>query len=65
MPACQIVQIAHDDTYRWKWRHVSAEGVVTESAESYAFHYQCAAAARHRGYRPDMKWLPAGASPAD
>ena len=51
---CQILRLAEG---RWKWSHTAAGGVVTESPETYEYHYQCAASARRAGYRPDSKWL--------
>lgn len=57
MPNCQIFQVAEQGGVRWKWSRVTLDGAVEQSAESYAFHYQCAAAARNSGYRPEMKWL--------
>ena len=57
MPVCQILRIRQDDTDRWKWRYRAPDGEVTESAEMFAFHYECVAAARMKGYQPDLKWV--------
>ena len=59
MHVCQILQVAEQGKLRWKWRHVTPDGAVTESDETYTFHYECVAAARKSGYKPDAKWLPA------
>ena len=56
-PTCEIFQVAHEQALRWKWRAVAADGSVTEPTDTYEYHYQCAAAARACGYRPDAKWL--------
>ena len=52
---CQILQLPDDG--RWKWRHISADGAVIDSPETFEYHYQCAASARRSGYRPDSKWF--------
>ena len=57
MPVCQILRFRDDGAERWKWRHRAADGAVRESAESYAFHYECVTAARMSGYQPDLKWV--------
>ena len=57
MPVCQILRLRQDDTDRWKWRYQAPDGVVTESAQAFAFHYECVAAARMSGYQPDLKWV--------
>ena len=54
MQACQIVQVARSS--RWKWRAVAPDGAVTESPQTYTFHYECASAARAAGFRPVAKW---------
>lgn len=59
MRECQIHQVVEHGELRWKWREVTLDGAQTQSAQSYEFHYQCAAAARKSGYQPQMKWLPA------
>jgi hypothetical protein len=61
---CQILQVEHDDAPRWKWRYTDAEGRVTESAQTFTYHYECVAAARQVGYRPEHRWLPPTAIPA-
>lgn len=58
MGVCQIYQVAEHGELRWKWRYVAPDGAQAQSPENYAFHYQCAAAARKSGYRPQMEWLP-------
>lgn len=57
MPVCQILRLRHDAADRWKWLHRAPDGRVTESAETYAYYYECIAAARMSGYQPDLKWL--------
>ena len=57
MRVCQIVRYRENESDRWKWRYRAPDGQVTESAESYAFHYECVAAARMGGYQPDLKWV--------
>lgn len=57
MRLCQILQFTEHGKMRWKWRHVAPEGAVTESPETYAFHYECVAAARKSGYTPKAEWL--------
>jgi len=58
-PVCQILRISREGVQRWHWRHVAPGGHVFESAETYAFHYECVTAARMSGYEPEMKWLEA------
>jgi hypothetical protein len=55
MPICKIHPVKHQATFRWKWRHVSADGGVRESAESYALFYECVTAARASGYEPQLR----------
>jgi hypothetical protein len=57
MPVCQILRFRHDDADRWKWRYRAPDGQVTESMETFAFHYECVAAARMSGYQPDLRWV--------
>jgi hypothetical protein len=47
--------VKHKDSYRWKWRHVAADGSVEESSEAFSLYYECIAAARGRGYEPPLK----------
>ncbi|HEX2649942.1 MAG TPA: hypothetical protein VHN19_08415 [Burkholderiales bacterium] len=57
MPVCQIVRIRQEHADRWKWRYRASDGAVTESPQTFAFHYECVAAARLSGYQPDLKWV--------
>lgn len=57
MRVCQIVRFRQDDADCWKWRYRTPDGQVTESAETFAFHYECVAAARMSGYQPDLRWV--------
>ena len=62
MKACEIFHIAHKKSFRWKWRHVPAEGRAIESKESYALYFECVTAAREAGYEPRPQTrLPAAA----
>ena len=59
MKACEIFHVPQKkNTFRWKWRHVDAEGRVTESKQSYDLYYECVAAAREAGYDPRNVLLP-------
>lgn len=44
-------------TFRWKWRHVHADGRVSESKQEYQLFYECMSAARESGYEPVVKIL--------
>jgi hypothetical protein len=55
MQTCQIIYIKHKDSFRWKWRSVSAQGNVKESQQSYALYYECVMAARASGYQLELK----------
>ncbi len=57
MAVCQILRFRQDDTDRWKWRYRAPDGQVTESPQTYAYHYECVAAARMSGYQPDLRWV--------
>jgi hypothetical protein len=58
MPVCQILRLRQDDsTERWRWRYRASDGKVTESPETFAFHYECVTAARMCGYQPDLRWI--------
>jgi hypothetical protein len=45
MPTCQIIFIKHKNSFRWKWRSVTAQGRVEESESSYELYYECVMAA--------------------
>jgi hypothetical protein len=49
---CEIYPIVYKNkkSFRWKWRHVAADGSIKESGEDYALYYECVVAARSRGY---------------
>lgn len=55
MEICEIIAIKHKDSFRWKWRHVGADGDVEVSKESYPLFYECLSAARGKGYKPNFK----------
>jgi hypothetical protein len=55
MEICEIIAVKHKDSFRWIWRHVSPEGDVDESKESYPLFYECLSAAREKGYQPRFK----------
>jgi len=55
MKICEIRHVKHKGSFRWKWRHVGADGKVRESAESYSLYYECVVAARASGYEPQLK----------
>ena len=50
MPICKIHHVKHNDSFRWKWRHVAPDGGVRESERSYALYYECVTAARASGF---------------
>lgn len=54
MNTCDIRHVQYKDSFRWKWRHVRADGTVRESAESYPLFYECVLAARENGYEPRL-----------
>ena len=56
MGACEIYNVAHKRSFRWKWRHLGADGGVNECAEEYAQYFECVAAARASGYEPRPVW---------
>ena len=60
MKPCEIYHVQHEKTFRWKWRHVDADGRVRESKDDYQLFYECVAAARESGYEPrGVKPVPA------
>ena len=52
---CEIYAIRHENLFRWKWRHVAADGSIKESKDVYALYYECVVAARSYGYSPPLK----------
>jgi hypothetical protein len=55
MNTCEIRHVKHKDSYRWKWRHVRANGTVQESKTSYSLYYECVLAARASGFVLELK----------
>jgi hypothetical protein len=55
MGTCEIRHVKHKNSFRWKWRHVGADGTVKESAKTYPLYYECVTAARASGYEPQLK----------
>ena len=55
MDICEIIAIKDKDSFRWKWRHVGADGDVEESDKTYPLFYECLSAAREKGYKPSFK----------
>jgi hypothetical protein len=53
MKNCEIFHVPHRGSFRWKWRHVGADGKVSESKQEYELFYECVAAARASGYEPE------------
>jgi hypothetical protein len=55
--SCEIIFVKRDGG--WKWRPVDekARPLGEASAETYALFYECVAAARSRGFRPNVKCL--------
>jgi len=54
--ACEIYSVLRKNALLWKWRCAGADGGMTVCAEEYALFFQCAAAARARGYEPRSGW---------
>jgi hypothetical protein len=54
MNHCEIFHVPYKKSFRWKWRHVSADGKVKESQESYELYYECVCEARKNGYEPRL-----------
>ena len=52
---CEIYAIRHENFFRWKWRHVAADGSIKESKDVYALYYECVVAARSCGYSPPLR----------
>ena len=52
MKVCEIYHVTHKKSFRWKWRHMNADGRAVESKESYARYFECVTAARAGGYEP-------------
>ena len=57
---CEIYPIGYrksekNTSFRWKWRHVAADGSIEESTELYELYYECVVAARVRGYQPPLR----------
>jgi hypothetical protein len=53
---CEIFHVPHEESFRWKWRHLAEDGSVKdESEESYELFYDCVCAAREHGYQPNIK----------
>jgi hypothetical protein len=61
MKACEIFHVPHKKSFRWKWRHTTADGRVVESKETYALYYECFAAARDAGFEPRPQRIAAAA----
>ena len=57
MKFCVIYPVSRKEknAFRWKWRHVRADGNPVESKESYALYYECMVAAREAGYEPRQR----------
>jgi hypothetical protein len=53
---CEIFIVPHRHTVGWKWRHLAADGNVSESTEEYTRYFDCVAAAQASGYRPRAEW---------
>lgn len=58
MKACEIFHVPHNNSFRWKWRHVDENARVSESQQSYDLYYECVKAAREAGYDPRNVLLP-------
>ena len=54
MSHCEIFHVPYKKSFRWKWRHVSADGKVKESQESYELYFECVCAARRAGFEPRL-----------
>jgi hypothetical protein len=52
---CEIYPVKYQNSFRWKWRHVAADGSTEESAEDFSLYYECVVAARGSGYEPPLK----------
>lgn len=53
---CEIFNVPHKNTMRWKWRYLAPDGAMNECAEEYPLYFDCVAAARARGYEPRAGW---------
>jgi len=53
---CEIYNVPHKRSFRWKWRYLGADGCVNECVEEYAVYFECVAAARASGYEPRCAW---------
>ena len=63
---CEIYPIGYrksekKTSFRWKWRHVAADGRVSESKHEYELFYECVCAARESGYEPQAILRPSAA----
>ena len=56
MVACEIYNVPYKRSFRWKWRHIGADGCVNECVEEYGLYFECVAAARASGYEPRCAW---------
>jgi hypothetical protein len=61
MKTCEIYHVPHGVSFRWKWRHVAADGRVSESKREYELFYECVCAARESGYEPQAILRPSAA----
>ena len=61
MKTCEIYHVPHGGSFRWKWRHVAADGRVSESKHEYELFYECVCAARESGYEPQAILRPSAA----
>jgi len=52
---CEIYSIRYENSFRWKWRHVAADGSIKESKDVYPLYYECVVAARSSGYSPPLR----------
>jgi hypothetical protein len=53
--ACEIIYIKLAGGKGWKWRALVAEGEPKVSEQTFDLFYDCVAAARLKGYQPNVK----------
>ncbi len=54
---CEIIYVKEKDAKGWKWRLVDPKGEPKASEATYELFYECIAAARAKGYHPNLKCL--------
>jgi hypothetical protein len=55
-PSCEVYDVKHESSFRWKWRHLGADGAMIECEAEFELFFDCVLAARAQGYEPTSRW---------